>query len=107
MEDKKRIMGKKIFTILFATMMEYIQLGVDEKPIFEEVRENKFERLEREKEVLGLYISTHPIVYAKQKIKHPLVNLIDVENYMDRTIPVVCSISSVRAIRNYWVPGAG
>ena len=79
-------------------MMEYIQLGVDEKPIFEEVRENKFERLEREKEVLGLYISTHPIVYAKQKIKHPLVNLIDVENYMDRTIPVVCSISSVRAI---------
>ena len=79
-------------------MMEYIQLGVDEKPIFEEVRENKFERLEREKEVLGLYISTHPIVYAKQKIKHPIVNLIDVENYMDRTIPVVCSISSVRAI---------
>lgn len=79
-------------------MMEYIQLGVDEKPIFEEVRENKFERLEREKEVLGLYISTHPIVYVKQKIKHPLVNLVDVENYMDRTIPVVCSISSVRAI---------
>ena len=79
-------------------MMEYIQLGVDEKPIFEEVREDKFKRLEREKDVLGLYISTHPIVYVKQKIKHPLVNLVDVENYMDRTIPVVCSISSVRAI---------
>ena len=79
-------------------MLEYIQLGVDEKPIFEEVRENKYERLEREREVLGLYVSTHPIVYVKQKIKHPLVNLVDVENYMDRNILVVCSISSVRAI---------
>lgn len=40
-------------------MMEYIQLGVDEKPIFEEVRENKFERLERGKRsTRTLYIYT-------------------------------------------------
>lgn len=79
-------------------MQEYIQLGVDEKPIFEDVRENKYERLEREKEVLGLYVSTHPIVYIKQKIKHPIVNLVDVQHYIDKTIPIVCTIGNIRVI---------
>lgn len=79
-------------------MMEYVSLGVDEKPVFEDVRENKYERLEREREVLGLYVSTHPIVYVKQKLKHPVVNLVDVNRYVNRVIPVVCSLGNIRAI---------
>lgn len=84
------------------TMNEYVHLrntiGVDEPPILKDVKENRYRKLEDEKEVLGIYLSTHPIVFIKEKLPGKVINLSDVEEYQNREIPVVMTITKVKTI---------
>ena len=83
-------------------MIEYIQLkntiGVNEEPILDYIKENRYTKLEEEKEVLGLYLSTHPLTYVKEKLAIPIISLCDVHHFVDKSINVIMSISKVKAV---------
>lgn len=55
-----------------------IDLGLVSKPIMISVKEDQIERSEREKEVLGFYLGSHPIIQIKKKYEinvEPLVKI--------------------------------
>ena len=83
-------------------MMNYVtlkaSLGVDEEPILRDIRESRHLRLENEKEVLDIYLSTHPIVFVKEKLPYDIVALADVNQYGNRSILIVMTITRVRTI---------
>ncbi|MGX8680415.1 MAG: DNA polymerase III subunit alpha, partial [bacterium] len=85
-----------------ATMSEYAylsdSLGLDEPPVLRNVRENQYQRLENEKEALGLYLTTHPLRMVKDQLKIPVVDLINVERYINKTIHVLINVSRIRVI---------
>ncbi len=73
-------------------------LTTDQKPIFVHVDEDRYGRLENEKEVLGLYLSTHPIAMRKQALHRHFVSLIDVNEHIGQTIEVLVYINAIRII---------
>lgn len=85
-----------------STMIEYAHLsntiGVDEPPILRYAHDDRRARLEAEKEVLGVYLSTHPIVLVKEKLNRRVVPLMKVDQYLNRNIPIVMSMTKIRVI---------
>ena len=83
-------------------MVEYVHLkntiGVDEEPILDYIKEDRYRKLEEEKEVLGLYLTTHPLTYVKEKLSIPIVSLCDVSQYVGKSINVIMSISRVKSV---------
>lgn len=83
-------------------LMEYADLknsvGIDEPPILENVAESKLQRLESEKNVLGVYLSTHPIVYVKQRLNIPVIPVSSLNQYISKKVQVVLSISRIKPI---------
>lgn len=57
-----------------------IDLGLISKPLMIVGKEDRFDRLEREKNALGLYLSEHPIEQLKQRL-HISVRLKDLSDY--------------------------
>lgn len=84
------------------TLLEYARLKFAimdaDKPVLKDVHENKYQRLEEEKEVLGLYLSTHPMTYMKEKISLPLTNLSEVEEHIGEDLDVMMMINRIRVI---------
>lgn len=83
-------------------LTEYADLknsvGIDEPPILENVVENRLQKLELEKKVLGIYLSTHPIVYVKQRLKVSVIPVSALNQYISKKVQVVLSISRVKPI---------
>lgn len=83
-------------------LVEYADLknsvGIDEPPILENIAESKIQRLELEKNVLGVYLSTHPIVYVKQRLKLPVVPVSSLNQYVSKRVQIVLSISRIKPI---------
>ena len=72
-------------------------LGIDEKPILTIYPENHYLVLEREKEVLGQYISTHPIELVKRN--YPDINLnISQINQSYSQVEMIVSVSRIKVI---------
>jgi DNA polymerase-3 subunit alpha len=67
-------------------------------PVFVSVPENRYSRLENEKAVLGLYLSTHPIAMIKESLHHSFVSVMDVAEHINQTIDVLVNINAVRII---------
>lgn len=83
-------------------IMEYADLknkiGIDEPPILESVSDNKLQKLEAEKNVLGVYVSKHPIVYIKQKMKQSILPVSALNQYIHKKVQVVLLISRLKPI---------
>ncbi|MGN1182828.1 MAG: DNA polymerase III subunit alpha, partial [Faecalibacillus sp.] len=83
-------------------LMEYADLknkiGIDEPPILENVTESQLQRLELEKNVLGVYLSRHPITYIKQKLNVEVVPISALSQYINKNVQVILSITRVKAI---------
>lgn len=83
-------------------LTEYADLknsvGIDEPPILENVVENRLQKLELEKNVLGIYLSIHPIVYVKQRLKVSVIPVSALNQYISKKVQVVLSISRVKPI---------
>lgn len=63
-----------------------IDLGLVSKPMMTNIREDSLERSEKEKEALGFYLSSHPILEMKKKYKiqtDPLVVLKEKRGYIE------------------------
>lgn len=83
-------------------LTEYADLknsvGIDEPPILESAVENRLQRLELEKNALGVYLSTHPIVYVKQRLKLSVIPVSSLSQYVSKRVQVVLSISRIKPI---------
>lgn len=73
-------------------------LGIDEKPVLTIYQDQQEEKLAREKAVLGVYLSMHPIELMKQKIQTAYVNVADLDEYIQKRVNVVVQLQRVKNI---------
>ena len=73
-------------------------LGIEEKPVLTIYQDRLEEKLNREKAVLGVYLSMHPLELKKQKIKVSYVNVSSLDEYVHRTVNVVVQLQRVKNI---------
>ncbi len=94
--------GRKELLMNYDRIREYCHLkktlGIDEMPIFLLIHEDEKEKLEREKEVLGLYLSMHPIEFIKNKLKYKYIHISSLHNYITRSVNIVMQIQRVKVI---------
>lgn len=83
-------------------IIEYAQLknsvGINEPPILTIVKENRIKVLEEEKLVLGVYLSMHPIALIKNNFEDRLINISELQNYVDKPVRVVMALTRVKVI---------
>lgn len=73
-------------------------LGIEEKPVLTIYQDQLEEKLNREKAVLGVYLSMHPLELKKQKIKVSYVDVSSLDEYVQRTVNVVVQLQRVKNI---------
>ena len=73
-------------------------LGIEEKPVLTIYQDHLEEKLNREKAVLGVYLSMHPLELKKQKIKVSYVDVSSLDEYVHRTVNVVVQLQRVKNI---------
>lgn len=73
-------------------------LGIEEKPILTIYKDYDDEKLRREKDVLGIYLSMHPIELIKDKLKTPYVNVASLYHYAKQNVNVVVQLQRVKNI---------
>ncbi|MCD7950294.1 MAG: DNA polymerase III subunit alpha [Erysipelotrichaceae bacterium] len=95
-------MKRKMMRMNLDTIEEYAHimqnLGIDEKPILKVYKDDDNEKLEREKAVLGLYLSKHPIELIKQQISIPIVSINHLSSYIGKYVNVVINVTRVKNI---------
>lgn len=84
------------------TIMEYAQLKpslvIDEKPILTIIQDDMMIKLNREKDVLGLYLSMHPIELMKRRANVSYVDLSLLDQYVLRKVNIIVQIQRVKNI---------
>lgn len=73
-------------------------LGIEEKPVLTIYKDDQEEKLIREKAVLGVYLSMHPLELKKQKINVKYVDVSCLEEYIQKTVNVVVQLQRVKNI---------
>lgn len=73
-------------------------LGIDEKPVLTICKDHDFERLSKEKEVLGVYLSMHPIELIKNKLNVTYVNVSNLHEYIHTYVNIIVQIQRVKNI---------
>ncbi len=73
-------------------------LGIEEKPVLTIYKDNQEEKLMREKAVLGVYLSMHPLELKKQKINVAYVDVSRLDEYVQKTVNVVIQLQRVKNI---------
>ena len=56
------------------------------------------QRLELEKNVLGVYLSKHPISYIKQKLKVSVIPVSSLDQYISKKVAVILSLTRIKTI---------
>lgn len=83
-------------------ILEYARLKpslvIDEKPILTIANDDVMVKLDKEKDVLGLYLSMHPIELVKNKVSVPYVNLGMLNQYINRQVNVIAQVQRVKNI---------
>ena len=76
------------------------ELGIDEKPILRDLQDSKYEKLELEKNVLGIYLSKHPLVLYKEKYGKPLADVGNYSKFIGEKVISIVSIQRIKVIRD-------
>lgn len=83
-------------------IIEYTQLknsvGIEEPPILTIVKDNRIKVLKEEKLVLGVYLSMHPIALIKRNFDQGIINISDLQNYINKPVRVIIALSRVKII---------
>lgn len=74
-----------------------IDLNLVSKPMLLHVKKNPYLTLEKEREVLGFYLSDHPIIALKEKINQPITSIALLKDTQTHTVCVV--VDKVKAIK--------
>ena len=81
---------------------EYAKLkntvGIDEPPILTIIKDNKMKKLELEKEVLGIYLTMHPIGLIKENLGQPVIDVVRLEKYVNQRVQVIIMLQRVKQI---------
>ena len=62
------------------------------KPALTSLKENAAQRAEREKEMLGFYLSAHPITALRDKMQQGLVPLIALTSHLHSYVKFICMV---------------
>ena len=73
-------------------------LGIDEKPVLTIYKDYEEEKLNKEKEVLGVYLSMHPIELIKSKVPVAYVNVSALGELTNRGISIIVQIQRMKNI---------
>ncbi len=73
-------------------------LGIEEKPVLTIYKDFENERLEKEKAVLGIYLSMHPIELIKQRVNIPYININCLNEYLNKEVNVIIQLQRVKNI---------
>lgn len=73
-------------------------LGIEEKPILTIYKDDENEKLEKEKAVLGIYLSKHPIELMKEKINISCKNVSSLYEYVHQNVNIIVQIQRVKNI---------
>lgn len=73
-------------------------LGIDEKPVLTIYKDFQDEKLRKEKEVLGIYLTMHPIELMKEKLNTPYINVSSLYEYVNQTVNIVVQLQRVKNI---------
>lgn len=73
-------------------------LGIDEKPVLTIYKDYQEEKLEKEKAVLGIYLSMHPIEIIKEKSHIAYVNIASLDEYVSQHVNVIVQLQRVKNI---------
>lgn len=73
-------------------------LGISEPPVLPIYKDSKYQKLENEKNVLGIYLSMHPIQLIKQKQQIRYVNISNLYEYANQNVVVIAQIQRNKTI---------
>lgn len=73
-------------------------LGIDEKPVLTIYKDQQEEKLAKEKAVLGIYLSMHPIELMKAKLGVPYVNVSSLYEYVNQHVNIVVQLQRIKNI---------
>lgn len=74
------------------------QLGIEEPPILEMVHDNRNVLLELEKNVLGIYLTMHPIALMKQKLNQRIIDVNLLDQYIKQKVTILISLQRCKII---------
>lgn len=97
--DKNRLNLISNFESDYRYATTYAGLVDSDEPIRVIVPELKNEILQREKNVLGVYLSNHPLALIKAKYDK-IVDINRVHDYIDKYVKVIISITRVKTIKD-------
>lgn len=69
------------------------------KPALTSLKENAAQRAEREKEMLGFYLSAHPITALRDKMQQGLVPLIALTSHLHSYVKFICMVERTKQFR--------
>ena len=78
---------------------DQLTINDDDKIIIEKLHYSKYQLLEDEKEVLGHYLSGHPIELEKEKLETS-TNISDLYKYINKSVKIVAQIQRVKRIQD-------
>ncbi len=73
-------------------------LGIEEKPILVHYADHEEKKLEREKDVLGIYLSKHPLELIKESLPSPVLSLNEATKGQHEQVHVLMQLSRVKII---------
>ncbi len=95
-----RAMMKENISILLDFGEVYSKLKISDLPILKVAEDQYLERLENEKEVLGIYLSKHPLSLYREKLDFKTVSIYEYEKYVNQKVISVLAIQRVKVIRD-------
>lgn len=73
-------------------------LGIDEKPVLTIYKDFQDEKLRKEKDVLGIYLTMHPIELMKHKLNISYVNIASLYEHVNQNVNIVVQLQRVKNI---------
>ena len=96
--NKKTIMENLDLIINYADLIRELDESFVEKPMIVKMEEyTKKELMEKEKEVFGFYLSSHPVTEMRRK-QELLLSISEVAQYFDKTIDIIVLVDHVKKI---------
>ncbi len=73
-------------------------LNIEEKPILTIYKDSPIDKLNQEKNVLGIYLSMHPIELMKDKLKIQYVNVSSLYDWVGQNVNIIIQLQRVKNI---------
>ena len=97
--DYPRKMMKENIALLENYAYTYT-IGIQDEPILKYEEDQYLERLENEKNVLGIYLTKHPLALYKEQLNYQTIDIMDYQKHIGQSVVSVLSIVRVKVIND-------